>query len=230
MKYCPKCGTDRELSDFHKNKSTKTGLSDWCKECNNYYYTRFSESKREKARERYWKNPEKAREMRSRTRDKDKHREGERIRRIKYNSRSDKEIAEQRARLRPNNLKKCRKCEESLSFLMFHLNRGLPDGLTADCRVCVKLSKRKLERIAEFSSRGLSECVYCGGDYEDVDHVMPVKLGGLDTKENLVPSCSRCNKKKNAKHPEDWFREALPNEDIDRLLRRWGVDKTWENH
>lgn len=227
MKYCPKCESDKEDSDFHKNKSNKSGMSDWCKKCNNNTYT---ETHKQKVRDRYWADPESARKRLALTRDKAKHRLEEKERRSRYNLRSDSEIEEHRARLRPNNLKTCRKCGQEFEFALFHLNRGLPDGLTADCRLCVKLSKRKIEKIADFEARGLDSCVYCGGAYEDIDHVMPVKLGGLDVKENLVPSCSRCNKQKNAKHPVTWLDSVFPDEDIESLLKRWGVDNTWESH
>mgnify|MGYP001432743568 CR=1 FL=1 len=34
MKYCPQCKMIKEDIDFNKNRSTKSGLSDWCKICN----------------------------------------------------------------------------------------------------------------------------------------------------------------------------------------------------
>jgi hypothetical protein len=36
-------------------------------------------------------------------------------------------------------------------------------------------------------------CNYCGQEATTVDHVIPRRLGGLDTDDNLVASCSRCN-------------------------------------
>lgn len=36
-KKCPKCKRILTYSEFHKNRSTKNGLSSWCKECNNNY-------------------------------------------------------------------------------------------------------------------------------------------------------------------------------------------------
>ena len=37
-KKCPSCKKNRPLSDFHKDSSTRTGLSSWCKECKNPQY------------------------------------------------------------------------------------------------------------------------------------------------------------------------------------------------
>lgn len=33
MKRCPKCGRELEQSDFAKDRSTKDGLSSWCRDC-----------------------------------------------------------------------------------------------------------------------------------------------------------------------------------------------------
>ena len=57
LKYCPHCKLDKPLSDFYNQKSTKSGLSSWCKEC--------TKQERKLARQ---KNPEHFKQ-----RDKDKH-------------------------------------------------------------------------------------------------------------------------------------------------------------
>ncbi len=36
-------------------------------------------------------------------------------------------------------------------------------------------------------------CVFCGGDYECMEHVVPLSLGGGTTAANCVPCCFRCN-------------------------------------
>lgn len=37
---------------------------------------------------------------------------------------------------------------------------------------------------------------YCRNPATEVDHVEPVKAGGADALDNLVPSCRRCNRRK----------------------------------
>lgn len=50
-------------------------------------------------------------------------------------------------------------------------------------------------------------CFWChekvGNDYH-VDHVMPLALGGSNSKENIVIACPVCNRSKAAKHPMDF--------------------------
>jgi 5-methylcytosine-specific restriction endonuclease McrA len=36
-------------------------------------------------------------------------------------------------------------------------------------------------------------CQYCGQEADTVDHVIPRRLNGLDTEDNLVSSCRKCN-------------------------------------
>ena len=52
-------------------------------------------------------------------------------------------------------------------------------------------------------------CYYCGSDWTQIDHVIPLARGGSDTLLNLVPSCARCNQRKGAKTAEE-FATMLP--------------------
>jgi 5-methylcytosine-specific restriction endonuclease McrA len=36
-------------------------------------------------------------------------------------------------------------------------------------------------------------CQYCAQEADTVDHVIPRRLGGLDSDDNLVAACKRCN-------------------------------------
>lgn len=48
-------------------------------------------------------------------------------------------------------------------------------------------------------------CIYCGTDNGpfEVDHIIPVKLGGSWDYENLGTSCTACNRKKSSKLSEE---------------------------
>lgn len=48
-------------------------------------------------------------------------------------------------------------------------------------------------------------CVYCGGPNQTADHVMPRALGGGHRLGNLVPACRKCNGRKGADTPADFF-------------------------
>lgn len=56
--------------------------------------------------------------------------------------------------------------------------------------------------------RNGSRCSYCGGKGDlALDHLIPSKLGGLDTGDNLLPACRACNSSKGAKDLLVWYRE-----------------------
>ena len=57
-------------------------------------------------------------------------------------------------------------------------------------------------------------CFYCGGEADQVDHVIPKNHGGLDLPNNLVASCRRCNNAKGSSCVEcPRWKAALGNKD-----------------
>lgn len=51
MKHCRKCATDKPHSDFHKDSGAKSGLTSYCKECNNAKTRAWGKSNPERVRE-----------------------------------------------------------------------------------------------------------------------------------------------------------------------------------
>lgn len=52
-------------------------------------------------------------------------------------------------------------------------------------------------------------CFYCGEARPlTVDHKIPIARGGADNIENIVPSCARCNSRKNIKTAREFMRAA----------------------
>lgn len=58
------------------------------------------------------------------------------------------------------------------------------------------------QRRQEVLERDENRCVQCGADATDVDHVLPVALGGDDEVENLQSLCSDCHKRKTVQDNE----------------------------
>jgi len=42
-------------------------------------------------------------------------------------------------------------------------------------------------------------CAYCGAPFEEIDHIVPHRLGGNDSWTNLIAACFRCNRHKRAR-------------------------------
>jgi hypothetical protein len=46
-------------------------------------------------------------------------------------------------------------------------------------------------------------CVYCQATSNlEIDHVVPLSMGGANSERNIVVACRTCNATKNAKHPK----------------------------
>lgn len=73
-----------------------------------------------------------------------------------------------------------------------------------ECRLWAYKEERYARGTYLIFERDAFRCFYCGKvSYEDcvnlhADHIIPRKLGGADTADNLVTSCEGCNKTKQA--------------------------------
>lgn len=59
-----------------------------------------------------------------------------------------------------------------------------------------------ITRRAVFARDG-HRCQYCGGQAENIDHVVPRSRGGLHDWENVVAACRKCNTRKEDRLPEE---------------------------
>ena len=50
-----------------------------------------------------------------------------------------------------------------------------------------------------------NRCAYCGGDFEEVDHVIPLSRGGTGWASNYRPACKPCNGSKGDKLLGEWL-------------------------
>lgn len=194
LKRCSKCRVEKPLGEFHRDASKRDGREYACKVC-----------RHEKARRRT-ASGRKAEE--------------ERRRATRLSARTPEQIEADRARLRPDGLKKCRS-GHWLPFEEFCVDVAAPDGLRSKCRPCAGevLAAWKYGAYApSWEERGLYGCYLCGAPYEHADHKHPKALGGVDDPENLAPACAACNLSKSDTPLEDW------RPDLAALVASWPVE------
>lgn len=59
-------------------------------------------------------------------------------------------------------------------------------------------------------------CAYCKGNFTEIEHFLPISLNGGTTANNCLPSCQRCNNRKNDRHP-DKLDSIFPAENLARI-------------
>lgn len=75
-------------------------------------------------------------------------------------------------------------------------------------------AKAKTRSVYNNTLSGITgKCLYCGQPASTVDHYVPLILGGLHVKSNLVPACNQCNSEKSDIHGDIFI----------RFIRRFGV-------
>jgi 5-methylcytosine-specific restriction endonuclease McrA len=116
-----------------------------------------------------------------------------------------------------DNTFECARCGELFVRVQREWERESSSLMYDHCDECYKLRLRE-SKIVNYNNRRTQElglvsdltidewievldahgwaCAYCGGEYEALDHVTPVSKGGGTTKDNVVPSCAKCNASK----------------------------------
>ncbi|MBS1674525.1 MAG: HNH endonuclease [Actinobacteria bacterium] len=93
-------------------------------------------------------------------------------------------------------------------------------ALLAEATSCAAFTAE--EMLRDWESRGLTGCSYCPGEFESIDHVIPLKRGGAHELANLAPACISCNSSKRDSLLDEW----LPRH-VERLRREGVVSDDW---
>ena len=206
MKTCCTCRTEKSEELFAKNSALKGGLDPRCKAC------------KSAASKSYRMRPEvKSRAVQA-TRDW----------RARNPAHANALAAAWRAK-NPDRFKAIKKkCRQTLAGrnkerAWVEANRGLcvsysrkwalNHPLEARAYDSKKRAKRAGAQLHQFMASELElrmsvfgfACAYCGGPFQDVDHVKPLSRGGPHCLSNLRPSCEPCNSRKHAKDHKSWF-------------------------
>lgn len=192
---CQKCGVEKPIADFSKNRGTESGHFAWCRECVRAH---------DKAR---------------RAAPKVVQAEATCVRCGRTKPASDFT----RSAYRPNGLcASCKECSRAYVRAAYHASDKV--ARCKQTREWVLKNRRKVvayairsnakrravasvpytqqewdDRLAEFGHR----CAYCRRHESEcgqlaIEHMSPLSRGGIDEICNVVPACKRCNSKKHA--------------------------------
>jgi len=191
LKRCSDCKQALPRTDYPQNRTTSDGLHPYCREC--------QARRNRETRENY------------------------RTRNITSDPYAD-----------PTH-KRCSDCGRIRPRTDYPQNRTTSDGLHPYCRECNaqrvrewQLNNpdrhRELLRATERRRRARKRqngtvpyreedifaasdylCVYCGAPAEEIDHFIPIALGGADAPWNVVATCIACNRGPGGKHARSPF-------------------------
>jgi hypothetical protein len=225
MKTCNKCGETKENSEYYSEKRNSDGLLGHCKACDSirnkekYLLNKEAITARNKA----WvlANPEKDRARHAAYKTKNKEKVNANKRRYAEQNR-EKLRAQEVLRYAKNIEKGRQKCRQWRDA-----NRDKCRTASNNWRARNKEAHciHEKNRIArkKFGGGSLSiglaaklfglqkgKCACCGlplgNDYQ-LDHIVPLALGGANVDCNIQLLRKRCNQQKNAKHPVDFMQQ-----------------------
>jgi 5-methylcytosine-specific restriction endonuclease McrA len=190
MKICTKCGLPKPK--FHKDRTRADGLFPWCSDCvsadNKKQYKANSVNVRAAVAARKKANPEAVRR---------RNRSYYRRNKARHAAHGRRWVLANRERRREV-VRQWEQSHKVYGRLKAALRRARIRGL----QVSVVSEAAVAARVAVYGGR----CAYCGGPYEHIDHVKPIKLGGPHILANLRPACEQCNLRKGAMPPMVWLR------------------------
>jgi len=214
MKTCTKCGAEKPLDEFHRNKNIKDGRQTICKKCISEWGKKYRAENRElvlaRKKKYYYDN-----------------RESEIARVLKWHNKKDREGNSWYGRNR----------EKALTRMVVYRLNNKEKILAADRKywsknkdkAVAKAAVRRTRKIGgggSFIAKEFNElcasygyhCLCCNQVKKlEADHIKPVKYLGSSNIDNIQPLCRSCNSSKGAKHID--YRGAVPIEHtLDDLL------------
>ena len=247
-KTCNTCDVELPLTSeyFYRKRDTKDGYRGYCKECSklklNGYYSENKAKMREQENKRRRGRPsiltdEQKEKNRLRSREFYKENVDEiRVKRKGHRRKlSEKQKQEQAIRMEQyyklnkekilRSIESYRNSERGKEVQRMHWQkrrnrkRGVPTSFTLD----------EWEKCKEYF---LNRCCYCDLLTNDLhqDHFIPLSKGGEYTKQNIVPSCESCNKKKHATSFYEWYPryEFYDEERQNKILKYLGYEDKYQ--
>lgn len=212
---CAKCGIEKPIAEFNRNKSKTGGRNYECRSCCVEYRKAYRSANKEKLKladaEHYAKNKQRVAETVAAYRKANADRLKASV--AEYRAANlatiDAYQAEYRKRYKNENPEKYAACKKAWAKANPEAVRLKEYRRRVKIASAGNLSKGLIARLMVLQ-KGLCAC--CGADLSSgyhLDHIMPLALGGSNTDENMQLLTPLCNLRKGAMHPDDYMRKRL---------------------
>ena len=179
-KSCHHCGTERPLSDYHRNKNTRDGHATWCKACRREYQRTYMQIKKQRNRPRG--SLSEAGQKRC----------GGCLKTLPQESFSKNRRAQDGFDYY------CKRCFRNLAYWRNNPDRYRAANNARRVRRLNNGGSHTAEEWAAVCAANEHRCNHCGCVPTTLtrDHIVPLALGGTDDIENIQPLCRSCNCRK----------------------------------
>lgn len=199
-KACKKCGVEKLLSEYHKNKTNSDGRQLYCKTCNIELSKQYYIENKEKIKQYNIKNRQQIIEYRK-----------------QYRIKNKEQLAKKRNQYYINNREKMLKINNQ--YYIDNRDKMLEQNkqwriANPEKVIAKKINRRAMELNAtgKFTADDIAQllvlqkgkCAICHCSIKNgyhVDHIVPLSKGGSNSKENLQLLCPTCNLSKGARDP-----------------------------
>ena len=219
MKKCTKCGVEKTLDSFNKQKACKDGLQYMCKDCKKdckkAYYEANKEELLAKDKSYYEANKERKLAKTKIWREANKEKV-EATRKVYYEANKEELLANSKAYYEANKEKVKAYCEDNKEKISANGKRWTKNNPGKVREISRRRRAKKLE-VGEnytkedeaFTKRLFDHaCFNCGSTENlEVDHYRPLSKGNALTLTNAIILCKSCNSSKSSKDPEQFFSE-----------------------
>jgi hypothetical protein len=179
FKTCPKCGIEKPISEFNKNKKRKDGLSCYCRHCNKEYYINNKQKHNSRMRELYILNRERCVEYQSLNKD-----------RIKKTKAKWYQDTKEERREKRRNYNKNRKQTEPLfklkcnirTLIINSIKKGGYKKNTKTANILGCEYEYLMEHLESQFDTNMNWSNH--GTYWDIDHIIPVS--SAKTEEDII--------------------------------------------
>ena len=229
LKICSSCKQELEIIHFNKNKSSKDGLNNQCKECFKISAKKCYDNKKEKGLLRFQIKDEKYKA--SRKNDAIKYKEKIAEYKKEYRENNKEFLKETKRKYYEENKEKINLKNRiyhhnnkdrlnKISNKYYNENKEIIRQKSKDYYNSEKgklvfkkarIKRKALVRKAKIGDIDLNKiisnkkCYWCNTKIMDnnyhIDHYIPISKGGEHSNDNLVLSCPKCNLTKGAKDP-----------------------------
>lgn len=198
MKHCSRCGQEKPLDSFYKDKSRSDGRQRSCIDC-----------ARDRSREWNAANPERKRA--ASRRDYHKHKPQRTAKTVAWQEANPERLNATRRKYRAENQERMLERETAWRQANPEKVRAMKLNDKHKRRAAQRSEDSRKVTMAEMRRIQAMPCVACGSrEGIQVDHVVPLARGGAHRLGNLQPLCRPCNLSKGAKLMSEWrYREAV---------------------